>query len=250
MRTPMVIANWKMYKNHAEALEFVNEVKDKLPSSNTVEAGVCAQSILLKELVENSNDTLKIGAQNMYYEDEGAFTGEISPAVLENLNIDYVILGHSERRRIFKEDDELINLKIKAAFNHNLIPILCVGEDLDERKAGKVNDVLYNQLNEDLKDLDGSLVSKLVIAYEPLWAINTGLCADSSDAEDACKFIRNFITEKYGLDISNEIRILYGGSVKVSTIKSFIDCENIDGALVGKDTLDPNNFIEMINIIK
>ncbi|MCX8147639.1 MAG: triose-phosphate isomerase, partial [Candidatus Woesearchaeota archaeon] len=163
-------------------------------------------------LVEDTN--IKVGAQNMYFEESGAFTGEVSPIMLKELGVEYVILGHSERRMIFKEDDELINKKVKAAFVHGLTPILCVGETLKEREENRTYEVIKAQLVKDLDGLDAGKVSKMVIAYEPVWAIGTGKTATAEDANEVIKFIRNYIRESFGNEAAEEIRIQYGGSVK------------------------------------
>ncbi len=241
MRKKVIIANWKMNKTRDEALDFIYMVNDKMPDQNKVSTVVCAQAILLRCLVKRQGDNLRIGAENMFYKDEGAYTGEISPVVLKSTGVEYVILGHSERRNLFMESDEMINLKVKAAINHGLKPILCVGETLEQ--IDDADKVIDDQLR---KCLDGvSDISSIIIGYEPVWAIGTGKSADAKIAEDRISKIRKILNDMYGA-VSNEVSIVYGGSVSPNNIRSFLNEPNIDGALIGNSALDPNKYVEMV----
>jgi triosephosphate isomerase len=247
MRRPIIAGNWKMNKTVKETAELINALKDKVKDAKC-EVVVCPPFTSLSqaiELVKGSN--LKVGAQNMYFEESGAFTGEVSPLMLKELGVEYVILGHSERRQYFKEDDELINKKVLAAYKYELTPILCVGETLEEREQDKTFDVINYQLEKGMKDLTEEQVSKLVIAYEPVWAIGTGKTATSEDANNVIKAIRNKVREMFGDRAAEEIRIQYGGSVKPSTIKEQMAQSDIDGALVGGASLKAEEFAAIVN---
>jgi len=246
MRKPIMAGNWKMNKTRDEALRFIYAVNNELPSSEKVESVICAPAILLRCLVKRQGENLKIGAQNMHFAESGAFTGEISPAMLETTGVTYVILGHSERREMFNETDEAINKKIFAALKHDLIPIVCCGETLDEREAGKVEEVLERQITLDFANLSQEQALKTVIAYEPIWAIGTGKTATSEVADQACGFIRSVLKKMFGEEVSEEIRILYGGSVKPSNVAELMEQPNIDGGLVGGASLDPESFLQLV----
>lgn len=247
MRKPIIAGNWKMNKTAKEAAQFIIELRDKVKDANC-EVVVCPPFTSLTQVLTLVEDTnIEVGAQNMHYEENGAFTGEISPVMLKELGVKYVILGHSERRMYFKEDDELINKKVKSAFIHGLTPILCVGELLEEREAGKTFEVIDKQLIEDLKDVDSENVAKMVIAYEPVWAIGTGKTATAEDANEVIKYIRGKIREMFGEKAAEEIRIQYGGSVKPSTIKEQMEQSDIDGALVGGASLKVEDFAAIVN---
>jgi triosephosphate isomerase len=247
MRRPIIAGNWKMNKTAKEAAQFVIEFRDKVKDAKC-EVVICPTFTSLAQvatLVEDTN--VKVGAQNMYYEESGAFTGEISPTMLKELGVEYVIIGHSERRQYFKEDDAIINKKVKAAFIYNLKPILCVGETLDEREAGKTFDLIKNQLVLDLENVDAEEVSQMVVAYEPIWAIGTGRTATAGDANEVIRFIRNTIREMYNDETADSVRIQYGGSVKPTTIKEQMAQSDIDGALVGGASLKPEDFAGIVN---
>lgn len=246
MRKPIIAGNWKMNKTIAEALEFVNEVKDKV-QNDKVEAVICAPFTLLKDLKEaTKNTTIKIGAQNMHYEESGAFTGEISPAMLKELNIDYVVIGHSERREYFNETDETVNKKVLKALEVGIDPILCCGETLEERESGKTKDVCKVQVEKALENVKKEDLSKVVIAYEPIWAIGTGKTATSEDANDVIKYIREVVANLYG-DLANEVRIQYGGSVKPQNVAEIMSQSDIDGALVGGASLASSDYTQLVN---
>ncbi len=246
MRKPIIAGNWKMNKTIAEALEFVNEVKDKV-QNNKVEAVICAPFTLLKDLKEATKGTnIKIGAQNMHYEESGAFTGEISPAMLKELNIDYVVIGHSERREYFNETDETVNKKVLKALEVGIDPILCCGETLEEREAGKTKEVCKVQVEKALENVKKEDLSKVVIAYEPIWAIGTGKTATSEDANDVIKYIREVVANLYG-ELANEVRIQYGGSVKPQNVAEIMSQSDIDGALVGGASLASSDYTQLVN---
>ena len=246
MRKPIIAGNWKMYKNEDEAVKFAYEVADQMPSTDLVDSVICAPFISLRSLVKCQGSNLKIGAQNMHFEEQGAFTGEIAPSMLTNIGVSYVIIGHSERRAMFNETDESCNKKVKQAFNHGLVPILCVGESLEQREAGTTNDLLNEQLEKDLAGLTKEQVEKLVIAYEPIWAIGTGKTCDSVEANRVIAMIRNVVKQVSSESAGNAIRILYGGSVKPSTIEEQMSQSDIDGALIGGASLTAESFNEII----
>ena len=245
MRKNIIIANWKMYKTREEALDFIYSVSQAVPSKDLVESVVCAPAIMLRDLVKRQGDNVRIGAENMYYKEEGAFTGEISPKMLTSTNVEFVILGHSERRMIFKEDDALINKKVLSALEHGLKPILCCGETLDEMESGKVEEVLTKQLTEGLKSVKKEDLAKIVIGYEPVWAIGTGKSATAEIAESRCKFCRDVIAGIYGME-AEKIRIVYGGSVKPENIADFLKQPDVDGGLIGSASLNPQKYLAMV----
>ncbi len=248
MRRPLIAGNWKMNMTDGETKKFLDKLKS-LKNSDNVEVCIISPFTSLKTLTEFLNETeISTGAQNLYYEDNGAFTGEISPIMLKDLGVDYVIIGHSERRTIFKEDDELLNKKIIAALNHNLKPILCCGENLEQRENNIQEKIVENQIRSDLKGIsEEELYSKLVIAYEPIWAIGTGKTASSDDAQSMCKFIRNLLTKLYCEELADSVRIQYGGSVKPENVAEIMSKDDIDGALVGGASLDAESFSKLIN---
>lgn len=246
MRKPIIAGNWKMHKTIAEALEFVNEVKDRV-NNDKVEAVICAPFTLLKDLKQATKGTnIKIGAQNMHFEEKGAFTGEISPLMLKELDMDYVVIGHSERRQYFNETDETVNKKVLKALEVGIDPILCVGETLEEREAGNTKDVCKVQVEKALENVSKEDLAKVVIAYEPVWAIGTGKTATSEDANDVTAYIREVVANLYG-ELANEVRIQYGGSVKPSNVAEIMNQSDIDGALVGGASLEANDYVELVN---
>ena len=246
MRKPIIAGNWKMHKTIAEAVEFVNEIKGKL-NDEAVDAVICAPFTLLKDLKEATAGTnVKIGAQNMHFEENGAFTGEISPLMLKELNIDYVVIGHSERREYFNETDETCNKKVLKALEVGIDPILCCGETLEERETDKTKDVVKEQIVAGLKDVKAEDLKKVVIAYEPIWAIGTGKTATAEQANDVIAYIREVIASIYG-ELANEVRIQYGGSVKPGNVVEIMGQSDIDGALVGGASLQPADYIALVN---
>ena len=242
MRKPIIAGNWKMFKTRDEVLAFVYAVNEKMPSTDLVDSVVCAPALYLRDLVKRQGANLKIGAQNMHFAEEGAFTGEIAPKMLVDAGVNYVIIGHSERRAMFNETDESVNKKLHAAFNHSLTPILCVGEMLEHREGGQTEVVIKEQIVKDLEGLTPEQVTELVIAYEPIWAIGTGKTATPEVADETCGFIRETVKELYGEAVSEAIRIQYGGSVKTSNIKELMAQPNIDGALIGGASLNAADF--------
>jgi triosephosphate isomerase len=246
MRVPVIAGNWKMNKTVSEAVELVNSLKS-LVADAKAEVVVCPTAICLTEVVRAAKDSnIGVGAQNMYHKDSGAFTGEISPVFLTDMNIQYVILGHSERRQYFGETDEDINKKTIAALNHGLKPILCIGETLEEREAGTTFDVLTTQINGSMANMKNMNLDNLIIAYEPVWAIGTGKTATKEDANEVISFIRKLIRENFGDAVADKTRILYGGSVKSSNIKELMDMPEIDGALVGGASLEAVEFSKIV----
>ena len=246
MRKPVMAGNWKMNKTRDEALQFIYSVNNELPSNKKVESVICAPAILLRCLVKRQGNELRIGAQNMHYAENGAYTGEISPNMLETTGVSYVVLGHSERREMFNETDEAINKKIFAALSHDITPIVCCGETLEEREAGKVEEVLGNQIRKDYANLTAEQVVKTIIAYEPIWAIGTGKTATPEVADETCGFVRSVIRDMFGNEVAEEIRILYGGSVKPSNVEELMSKENIDGGLVGGASLEAESFLKLV----
>lgn len=246
MRKPVIIGNWKMNKDLDEAKKLVKEIiSEKL--DNNVEKVVCVPFVYVTEVRKLLEGTdVGLGAQNMFFETKGAFTGEISPVMLKSCGVSYVILGHSERRTIFNETDEIINKKVKSALQYKLIPILCCGETLEERNLGIEKDIVEKQIRNTLDDISVNDIEKVIIAYEPIWAIGTGLTASSDDAENMIKFIREILYDIYG-NLSENIRIQYGGSVKPNNIKDLMQKENVDGALVGGACLESTSFRALIN---
>ncbi|MFZ5965735.1 MAG: triose-phosphate isomerase [Bacillota bacterium] len=247
MRVPIIAGNWKMHKSIQEGIRFVEELKDKV-SGTDVEVVVCTPFTMLlsvKEAVKNTN--IKLAAQNMHWEEQGAFTGEVSPVMLKEIGVDYCIIGHSERRQYFNETDETVNKKVLAALKHDIKPILCVGETLNEREKGHTEGIVKNQVIRALKDVAADQMLKVVIAYEPVWAIGTGKTATAEQANEVIFMIRETVKELYGEDICTEVRIQYGGSVKASNAEEIMNQEDIDGALVGGASLKVEEFAEIVN---
>lgn len=243
MRKPIIAGNWKMFKTRDEAVQFVFAVNQHVPSTDLVDSVICAQAPLLETLVKRQGDFLRIGAQNMHFEESGAFTGEVSPLLLKSLDVAYVIIGHSERRAMFGETDASVNKKLIAAFKHEITPILCVGEELSHRENNQTEAIIKAQLEADLAGLTKEQVETLVIAYEPIWAIGTGKTATAAMANETCGFIRSQIGVMFGSDVAKKVRIQYGGSVKVNNIDELMAQEHIDGALIGGASLVANDFI-------
>ena len=247
MRVPFIAGNWKMFKNRAEAREFAEEFK-KLYKDTDVQTAICAPFTDLETLVEAFAGTdIKVGAQNVHFADEGAYTGEVSVAMLEDIGVDFCIVGHSERRQYFAETDETVNLKLKKLLTGAIRPIMCVGESLDERDAGSAFDRVKTQLQLGLADIDAKDAARIVIAYEPICAIGTGRTATPEQAEEMCAFIRNTLIELYDEDTADEMIIQYGGSVKPANATDIMNMDEIDGALVGGASLKAKDFMEIID---
>ena len=247
----LIAANWKMNKTADEAVSFVKEFREITKDDKNADIVICPPFTALQAVANEIKTTnIKLGAQNMHHESSGAFTGEISPLMLKELGCQYVILGHSDRREIFMENNELINKKIIAALEHGLKPILCVGENLEQRKNGKTKEVLENQLKNCLENIGKNQILKINIAYEPIWAISKGnpnhKAATAQDAEEGHKFIRSVIARMYDNNAAKNSRIIYGGSMKPENAKELLSMPNIDGGLVGNASLNPKSFAEII----
>jgi triosephosphate isomerase len=246
MRKPIIAGNWKMFKNRDEALQFIYAVSNNLPSKEKVDSVICAQFTVLRCLVKRQGENLRIGAQNMHFMDEGAYTGEVSAPMLKAIDVKYVIIGHSERRAMFNETDETVNKKVLKAFEYDLIPILCVGESLEQRESNKTEEVIGRQLEQDLQSLTKEQVRELVIAYEPIWAIGTGRTATSEVANETCGYIRQKVAEMFDRETADAMRIQYGGSVKLTNIDELMSMPEIDGALIGGASLKAEDFIKFV----
>jgi triosephosphate isomerase (TIM) len=247
MRKPIIAGNWKMNKTLSEATAFLEEVSNLIPKQDVIDTVVCAPALFLDQLVQAAKGTdVKIGAQNMHFEESGAFTGEISPIALADLGVSYVILGHSERREMFNETDEAVNKKAHAAFAHKLTPIVCCGETLEQREAGETNDFVGSQIEKGLAGLSDDQLKQAVIAYEPIWAIGTGKSSSAQDANEVCAHIRSVVADKFSNEAAAAIRIQYGGSVKPENIKEYMAQPDIDGALVGGASLKSDSFLQLL----
>lgn len=246
MRKPIIAGNWKMFKTVSESVSFIQEVKGKA-EVDVVESVICAPYTNLPALVDAvKGTTLRVGAQNLHFEDNGAFTGEISGVMLKDLGVSYVIIGHSERRAYFAETDEIVNRKVHAAFKHGLTPIVCVGEKLEEREAGQTKDVCKVQTEAAFQGLSAEQAAQVVIAYEPIWAIGTGKSSTAEDAQDVIGYIRGVVAGLYDSSVADAVRIQYGGSVKPANIAEYMAQPDIDGALVGGASLEPASYIQLV----
>lgn len=247
MRRLLIAGNWKMHKTVSESLELVRKLSYSTNNVSALDILVCPPFTALSAVYESVKETnIKLGAQNMFWEDSGAYTGEISPVMIKDIGCEYVIIGHSERRQYFGETDEIVNKKIKAALKHNLKPIVCIGEKLEQREQGITEKVLQNQIYEGLKELSESDMEQITIAYEPVWAIGTGKTATPEIANSAQKFIRDKLKEIFNEQVAEKTRILYGGSVKPENAEGLLSQEHIDGALVGGASLDAEKFAKII----
>ena len=251
MRRPIIAGNWKMNKSITEALDLIEVLKQEVTSFTEVDIVVCPPFVFLwpmKKSLEGSN--IQLGAQDMYWEGSGAYTGEVSPSMLKDVGCQYVIIGHSERREYFGETNEIINKKLKAAHRYNLLPIVCVGERLAEREGGLTYQVVQDHISGGLNGLTSDQMLKTTIAYEPVWAIGTGKTATSQQAQEVHLFIRERLTDLYGSEISRRVRIQYGGSVKPENISELMGQPDIDGALVGGASLDAQTFTRIVKYKK
>ncbi len=246
MRKPVIAGNWKMHKTRDEALQFIFNINVKVPNKEFVETVICAQSPVLRDLVKRQGDHLRIGAQNMHEATEGAFTGEVSAALLENIGVSYVVLGHSERREYYNETDSSVNKKTHQALRFDLTPIVCVGESLEIRESGDTNLHISAQIKAGLKGLSAEQIRDTIIAYEPIWAIGTGKTATPEQANDTIKNIRKVISSLYNASVAEDVRILYGGSVKPENIDALMAESDIDGALVGGASLSAKDFLTLV----
>ncbi len=248
MRRPIIGGNWKLNRGDpAEAREMLEKLIPLVKDINSVDIVIAAPFTALATAISITKDSnVMIGAQNMYFEEKGAYTGEISPSFLKAIGCDHVILGHSERRDIFKETDEMINKKLKKALSIGLKPIVCIGEHLEEREAGKTKDIIRYQMTETFKDLSKEEMVKVVIAYEPIWAIGTGKTATPEQAEEVHVFIRGLLAENYDKETADSIRIQYGGSMKPGNAEDLLTQENIDGGLVGGASLHAESLSDIV----
>jgi triosephosphate isomerase len=249
-RTPLIAGNWKMNLNHLEAIAHVQKLAFSLPEKYfaKVEVAVLPPFTALRSvqtLVEGDKLLIRYGAQDLSPQDSGAYTGDISGAMLAKLGCSFVVVGHSERREHHGESDELINAKVKAALRHGLTPILCIGEGLDVREAGRHVEHTVGQLDADLQGMDAGQVPTVVLAYEPVWAIGTGRVATPADAQEVCAAVRARLRDAYGEAVSTSTRILYGGSVKANNVAELVGQDDIDGALVGGASLDVDEFAKL-----
>ena len=249
MRTPIIAGNWKMNKTIREAVELVEAMQAPLSRIKGVTKVVCPTAVCLPAVREAiGNAEIGLGAQNMYFAEEGAYTGEIAPNMIKEL-CQYVIIGHSERRGYFGETDEMVNKKIKAAFMHGLTPIVCVGETLELRQAGQTNEWVKNQVVAALEGLAGDQVKSLIIAYEPIWAIGTGVAATSQDAQDVIGgVVRPTVADLFGDKVAQAVRIQYGGSVKPANTTELMSMPDVDGGLVGGASLKAADFVEIVRL--
>jgi len=251
MRIPVIAGNWKMNKNIVESVSLVKELKDFVRGIKGVDIVVCPPFTSLwvvKDIINGTN--INLGAQNIYWETKGAFTGETSPLMLKNVGCEYIILGHSERRQYFKETSEEVAKKTEAALSVNLIPIVCVGENLEERENGKTKSIIEQEIKALFSKIDSTLAGRIIVAYEPIWAIGTGRSSSSQDTNIIIKFIRELFFSEYGSKIAEQIRILYGGSVNPKNISEFMNESDIDGALVGGASLHALSFSQIVRATK
>jgi triosephosphate isomerase (TIM) len=246
-RRPILAGNWKMHLDHLEAIQVVQQLAYHLDTKDyeASEIVICPAFTALRSLqtlIQGDRLPIELGAQNCHWEQEGAYTGEVSPAMLAKLNVRYVICGHSERRQLFAETSEVVNRKVKAVRAHGMTPILCVGETLDQREAGQAEAVVVEQLQESLDGVEVAGASDLVVAYEPVWAIGTGRTARAADANEMCGVVRQALAKRYGDATGTAVRVQYGGSVKPGNITELMRQPEIDGALVGGASLDAEDF--------
>jgi triosephosphate isomerase len=251
MRTPLIAGNWKMFNTHLDAMRLVQALAHELAGHDydAVEVAVCPPFTSLRTiqtLIDSDRYRFTLGAQNMHPEKEGAFTGEVSPGMLKSLDVKYVILGHSERRQLFGETDEGVNAKVKSAFANGLIPIVCVGETEDEREEGKTQQKVEGQVRAALAGLKPETAKQVVIAYEPIWAIGTGKTATPQDAQDTIEYIRKVVAGEFDQSVADDVRILYGGSVKAGNAAELMKQRDIDGGLVGGASLDAGDFAAIV----
>lgn len=247
MRQPLIAGNWKMNNNDAESVELVSKLREMISGVKEVEVVVAPPYTALGSVAEVIKDSnISLSAQNMFWEEKGAFTGEISPSMLKDIGCQYTIIGHSERRQYFGETNETVNKRLKAALKASLIPIVCIGETLEEREAAKTLAVIEQQLREGLNNLSSDEMEQVVIAYEPVWAIGTGKTATQQQAQEVHHFIRKVIDQIFGGGVAEETRILYGGSVNPDNIDQLMAQKDIDGALVGGASLQADSFTRIV----
>ena len=250
MRKKVIAGNWKMNMLPNEAIDFIHELTPLVKNTKN-EVILCVPYIdLFYALLNTQGTNIKIGAQNMHFEEKGAYTGEVSGEMLKSINVEYVIIGHSERRAYYGETDETVNKKLKKALSLGLKPIVCVGESLEERESGKAKEIVTTQTRKALEGLEPKDVEKTILAYEPIWAIGTGKTATKEDANETIKWIREEIEKIYGKSIAECVIIQYGGSVKSTNAKDLFQMSDIDGGLVGGASLDAQEFAKIVNYNK
>jgi len=247
MRRPIIAGNWKMNNNSAESVELVSRLKEMISGAKEVEVVVAPPYTVLSAVATAiKGSTIALSSQNIFWEEKGAFTGEISPAMLKDVGCQYAIIGHSERRQYFGETNETVNKRLKAALGASLTPIVCIGETLEEREADKTLTVIEQQLKEGLAGISSGEMERVVIAYEPVWAIGTGKTATPEQAQEVHQFIRGILAQVFGEGVAEGIRILYGGSVKPDNVDQLMSQKDIDGALVGGASLKADSFARII----
>ena len=250
-RKPLISGNWKMHLNHFEAIQIVQTLSYQLDDNDYQDCDVSVHPPFtdlrsVQTVLESDRIPISLGAQHCHFEEKGAFTGEVSAGMLEKLNVKFVIVGHSERREVFGEDNEMVNMKVKSVFKHAMTPILCVGETIEEREEGQAQSKVQNQIKAGLTGIGKERISSMVVAYEPIWAIGTGMTATPADAQEMCAFVRSCVHEIAGSAAANAIRIQYGGSVKPVNAAELLTQPDIDGALVGGASLDAESFARIV----
>jgi len=249
LRTPLIIANWKLHKTIRESLAFVNKFISIIGKVYNRDIVLCPPFTAIYQVgKELSGTTVKLGAQNLFYEEKGAYTGEVSAEMLKEAGCSYVIIGHSERRKYFLETDKIINAKIKKAESYGLIPIICIGEKAEEKDSGKTREVVGRQMKEALRDFTSTQLEKFVLAYEPIWAIGTGKVETPEQTNEVIGYLRNLLSSLYGYSVASKVRFLYGGSVKPENSTSLLSQKEVDGLLVGGASLEPDSFASICKV--
>lgn len=249
MRKPIIAGNWKMNLLPAEGVDLVLALWERIKGQDRVEAVVCppfVDLVAVSDAIRSFSMDLGLGAQNMHWEDKGAFTGEVSPPMLLDLGVQYVIIGHSERRQFLGETDQGVNRKVRSAFEHGLVPIMCVGESLKQRETGEASNIVSDQVKRGLFEIEAKHIPGLVVAYEPIWAIGTGKAATSDDAQSMNALVRETVEGLYGKDAAEAVRVQYGGSVNPKNVSELMAMPDIDGALVGGASLKPDDFSALV----
>ncbi|MCH4165824.1 MAG: triose-phosphate isomerase [Lentilactobacillus diolivorans] len=251
MRIPFVAGNWKMNLSVDEAVKFLQDIKGKLPDPKVTETCIAASPLFLESMIqENVGSSLLISAENCFYEDEGAYTGETSPKALHEMGVTHVIIGHSERRKYFNETDDIINKKVHAAFRNHLTPIVCCDETMSRRESSDRISWVVSQVTNALKSIDPQQAKHIIVAYEPSWAIGSGKTASTDEAEEGCYLIRQTIADLYSDDLANQVRVLYGGSVNDDNADEILAQTDIDGVLAGGASLKSDSFLKLTNFLQ
>ena len=249
-RRKIIAGNWKMNKTPSETTALINELKP-LVANDEVDVVFCVPAIDIIPAIEAAKGSnIQIGAENMYYEENGAYTGEIAPNMLTDVGVKYVIIGHSERREYFAETDETVNKKVLKAFEHGITPIICCGETLTQREQGITIDFIRTQIKIAFQNVSAANAANAVIAYEPIWAIGTGKSASQDDAQKMCKVVRDVVAADFGQEVADKVRVQYGGSVKPENVASYMACPDVDGALVGGASLEAESFLALLDFVK